>query len=67
MMRSNMCPTCQRREVDTATYYSIGEKMLHSSPYLAFNCRACSSEMEDQDEFYQSPTHFHFPDLDPID
>ena len=54
------CPMCRERSIDAASFYSIGCKMVRSSPYLDFGCAACHEEKLRQDEpwyddYYHSP------------
>jgi len=50
------CPLCLLRPVGAARYFSVGDKMRSSTPYLRFSCRDCDRCLDDHESVcYQGP------------
>lgn len=52
----NVCQKCNYNDVDSAIYYSIGVRMLYSTPYVDFLCNVCAKETASSlFDYYQKP------------
>lgn len=60
--RDSLCPGCREGFIGAACYYSVGDKMKSSTPYLNFSCFECVDHAEEEAgiwnfEFYQGPVY----------
>jgi len=65
-----ICEYCERNQINTVVYYSVGYKMKSSSPYLYFGCKSCiKTQCVMYGDCYQDPVitiynmNYHFNDF----